>query len=188
MLSKKAQILAAAAKLFRRKGYASSSMQDIASELGIKSSSLYNHIKSKQELLETILLEVADAFVTEMALIKNSSLTPLKKIEKLIGLHVRLTIQNPDYMAMLIGEWAHLEDTSKKKYVKLRDSYENDFKKIIKACMDDGTLHSINVDIALFSILSTLRWTYSWYSKNNKISPLDLEADLYRCLIEGLQK
>lgn len=188
MLSKKAQILSAAAKLFREKGYGASSMKDIATAMDMQPASLYNHIKSKHEILETILLELAHAFVSEMELIKSSSLKPIKKIEKVIGLHVRLTIANPDKMAMLIGEWAHLEQKPKKDYLSLRDSYESDFRNIIEACIKNGNFKKVNIDVAVFSILSTLRWTYSWYSKNKKISPIDLEAHLYECLIEGLEK
>jgi len=184
----KNKIIKAAAKLFRKKGYAASSMQEIAAQIGIKSASLYNHIESKNEILETILMMVANEFVSEMSMIKQSKLSSIKKVEKLISLHVRLTMKYPDSMAMLIGEWAHLEDKPRKKYLKLRDSYERDFRKIIEGCIKEGDFHKVNVDLALFSILSTLRWTYSWYSKNSKISPLDLEADLYQTLIEGLQK
>lgn len=188
MLSKKAQIFNAAAELFRQKGYAATSMQDIAEKMDMKAASLYNHIDSKQEFLRTILMEVANDFIEGMVSIKNSSLPSNIKLKELISLHVRLTTANPNNMALLIGDWTHLEEKPRAKYLKLRDSYENDFRKILKACMKEGYLKTVDVEIALFSILSTLRWTYSWYSKQKNISQFDLEADLYKCLIEGLKK
>jgi len=187
MLSKKAQILNASARLFRQKGYAATSMQDIAEKMDMKAASLYNHIESKQELLRNILMEVANDFVAGMDAIKSSSLSSSEQLKELISLHVRLTTTNPDNMALLIGDWTHLENKDRKKYLKLRDSYENDFRKILKQCMNEGYLKSVDLEIALFSILSTLRWTYSWYTKQKNISKLDLEADLYKCLIEGLK-
>jgi len=188
MLSKKAQIFNAAAELFRQKGFAATSMQDIAEKMDMKAASLYNHIESKQELLQTILMSVADDFVNGMQEIKSSSLSSQDKLKQIISLHVRLTTDNPNHMALLIGDWTHLEDKYKKSYTKLRDSYENDFRKILKQCMKEGYIKEVNLELALFSILSTLRWTYSWYSKQKDLSPLDLEADLYQCLIEGLKK
>ncbi len=188
MLSKKAQIFNAAATLFRQKGYAATSMQDIAEKMDMKAASLYNHIDSKQELLRTILMDVANDFIEGMAAIKSSALPSNEKLKELISLHVRLTIANPDNMALLIGDWTHLDETHKKNYLSLRDNYENDFRKILKQCMKEGYLKKVDLEIALFSILSTLRWTYSWYSKQKNRSQLDLEADLYKCLIEGLKK
>ncbi len=187
MLSKKAQIFIAAAKLFREKGYVATSMQDIADGMDMKAASLYNHIESKQELLRTILLDVANDFIGGMKEIKNSSLSSKDKLRKIINLHVKLTTENPDNMALLIGDWTHLEEKYKKDYLKLRDSYENDFRKILKQCMKDGYIKNVNLELALFSILSTLRWTYSWYSKQKNLSAIDLEADLYKCLVEGLE-
>ena len=61
--TKKSQILQAATTLFRKSGYAATSMQDIANVIGIKPASLYNHISSKQEILVELLLFGAQLFV-----------------------------------------------------------------------------------------------------------------------------
>jgi AcrR family transcriptional regulator len=161
-------------------------MTEIGELVGMKSASLYNHISSKQEILSLILMQVAQSFVEEMAWIKQSALSPLQKVQRLIGLHVRLTVDNPDYMAILVGDWAHLEDEHRSEFIRLRDSYEEDFKSILQACLDDGSFRPVNVEVALYTILSSLRWTYSWYAKHEDISPIDLESELYKCLIEGL--
>ncbi|HHU06103.1 MAG TPA: TetR/AcrR family transcriptional regulator [Clostridiales bacterium] len=48
------QILNAAADLFARNGYDGVSVRQIAKNAGIKESSLYNHFKSKADILETL--------------------------------------------------------------------------------------------------------------------------------------
>ena len=52
--TKKQLILEAAARLFRDKGYAATSMRDLARAVDLKASSLYNHIGSKEEILQNI--------------------------------------------------------------------------------------------------------------------------------------
>ncbi len=47
-------ILEVAADLFARNGYDGVSVREIAEKVGIKDSSLYNHFKSKAEILETL--------------------------------------------------------------------------------------------------------------------------------------
>ncbi len=51
----KDRIFESAVKLFSEKGYQGTSMRDLASEVGIKESSLYYHFTSKTSILEAIL-------------------------------------------------------------------------------------------------------------------------------------
>lgn len=48
-------ILDIAIELFAEKGYSRVSIREIASAVGIKGSSIYNHFKSKEEIMETML-------------------------------------------------------------------------------------------------------------------------------------
>src|SRR5579875_524409 len=50
-------IVAAAAKVFRTKGYHAATVQDIADEVGILKGSLYHHLDSKEELLYLVVKE-----------------------------------------------------------------------------------------------------------------------------------
>lgn len=53
-VGRKKKIFESAIKLFMSKGFQTVTMRDIADSVGIKQSSLYNHFKSKQEMLDTI--------------------------------------------------------------------------------------------------------------------------------------
>jgi AcrR family transcriptional regulator len=50
----KYKIIETALDLFSRKGYTAVSVRELTKEVGIKESSLYNHFKSKEEILESI--------------------------------------------------------------------------------------------------------------------------------------
>ena len=58
--TRKSLILQKAAAMFREKGYAASSMRDLADAVGIEAASLYNHIKSKSEMLHEIIFRIAN--------------------------------------------------------------------------------------------------------------------------------
>jgi AcrR family transcriptional regulator len=52
--TRKEVILRKASSLFRMKGFAVTSMRDLAESVGVEAPSLYNHIGSKAELLQDI--------------------------------------------------------------------------------------------------------------------------------------
>ena len=160
----------------------------IASELGMEAASLYNHIASKQEILKELLLEMAGLFTTGMNSIEISDADSFQKLENLVALHVHLTFEFPNEIALITGEWVHLEEPAYGQYITLRNEYEQKFKSIIRQGMEDGHLENTDIDIALFSILSTLRWLYSWVSRHKEISPEMLEKEMKRTLLEGVKK
>lgn len=187
MKSRKEHILDESARLFRKKGYAATSVQDIAEAVGIKAASLYNHISSKQEILQEICLPISEAFSIGMTNILSSSLNPLERLEAVVNLHVTLTQKFKDKMALITGDWIHLEGDALQNFKKLRKLYERDFIGILDACKKDGFIDaSIDTEISLFSILSSLHWLYSWRERHQDLSSLDLEKQLRQCLLRGL--
>lgn len=187
-LSKRAEIIQSAALLFRKKGYTATSVRDIAREMGMEASSLYNHVSSKQEILKELLISVAHLFSEGMREIKPAPLTAYQKLERLVALHVRITIEQTDAVSLIPKEWIHLETEHIKEFLTLRDTYEKDFKSIIIKGMEEESIREINPEVATFSILSTLRWLYSWITKNAEINSITLEEEMKKCLLEGLQR
>lgn len=190
--SRRTEILEKAAILFHKKGYSATSVRNIAQEMQMESASLYNHIKSKQEILQAILLPIAHRYTTGIQDISSSPLTSIQQLERIIADQIRITIENTDGVSLIPTEWVHLEKTKDRdalnEFLDLRNLYEKEFKKVFINCIKDGYLKEVNVEIAVFSILSTLRWLYSWYSKNQTINPLVLETELINNLIGGLKK
>jgi AcrR family transcriptional regulator len=187
MKSRKEEIRDVAAQLFRKRGYQATSMRDIAEAVGIKAASIYNHFQSKQEILEALLMNMATLFTQGMQSINESSLNAENKLEQLIALHIRLTIENSDAIALITGEWVHLEDPVKSDYLALRNSYETEFKDIITTGKSQGLFKDIDTNVILFSLLSTLHWMYSWYGKNKDYNRIELEKQLTDCLLGGIK-
>ncbi|MEM9884630.1 MAG: TetR/AcrR family transcriptional regulator [Bacteroidota bacterium] len=187
MKSRKEEILAAAAKCFRKNGYKATSMKSIADEVGIQAASIYNHFASKQILLQKLSMQMANLFTDAMQDIKKSPLTNDQKLERLIALHIQLTVAHTDAIALVTGEWIHLEEAIKSDYLALRNTYENDFKAILEAGKKEGTIKAANTTLLLYSLLSSLHWLYSWYSKNKDFNTIELEQQLTSLLLTGIR-
>ena len=185
-LTRKEEIVIVASRLFKEKGYNAVSMRDIAQVMGIKAASLYNHIQGKQEILSTLILEVAKEFTLGMNTVMESRATPIEKITGVIELHIDITVNYSEGLAALNNDWMHLENEDLKDFVKMRENYEENFRKIIKEGIEKEEIKAHHPEVILFSILSTLRSLYVWYQKRGKLDVNVLKKDMVAVLLSGI--
>lgn len=185
--TRKDEIIITAAKLFKEKGFSAVTMRDLATAMGIKAASLYNHINSKQEILKEIIISLAEKFTSGMEVVKNSDVNAIGKLEQIVALHVQITTQNTYGMASLNNDWMHLEDQLDY-YLELRKNYEQDFIKIIQDGIRSNEIIPSNPEVIMFSILSTLRSLYLWIPKKEDLNKDELLKSLSQVLINGINK
>lgn len=183
--TRRQEIVRKASILFKEKGYSAVTMRDIAQEMGIKAASLYNHIKSKQEILKDIIISLAEDFTEGMAVIVSSTDSAQEKLQRIIELHVHITTSNQYGMASLNNDWMHLEE-SLEYYLELRTKYEDNFRDIIVEGVNNGEIINVNPEVMLFSILSTLRSLYLWIPKKEDLQHENLANDLGDVLLKGI--
>ncbi len=186
-VSRKEEIIKTAAKLFKEKGYSAVTMRDIATAMGIKAASLYNHITSKQDILKTIIISLAEEFTQGMENIKSSNVSSLNKLKEVITLHISITSQNTYGMASLNNDWMHLEEQLPY-YLELRSNYENEFRTILNEGIGNKEFANSDVEVMLFSMLSTLRSLYIWIPKKDDLNSEELSNSLSHILINGINK
>ncbi|HPF12018.1 MAG TPA: TetR/AcrR family transcriptional regulator [Flavobacteriaceae bacterium] len=184
--SRKVEIIAKASHLFKEKGYSAVTVRDIAQAMGIKAASLYNHIQSKQEILSVLVMDLARTFTDGMNSILVSKGTPLQKIESLIEMHIDITVNQSEALAALNNDWMHMPEDDVVAFVRMREAYEENFRKIIKQGIESGEIKPRHPEVILFSILSTLRTLYLWYQKRGKLDVNVLKRDMVAVLIEGM--
>ena len=185
-LDRKTEIVTIAAQLFKQKGYSAVTMRDIAQAMNIKAASLYNHIKSKQEILILIIIEMAEEFTTTILQIVDSNETTIQKLEKVIQLHIDITLRNSDALACLNNDWMHLADAELTYFIKMREEYEEHFRSIIKQGIANNEIKKLNVEVIIFSTLSTLRTLYLWYGKKKNINENVLKSNMIEVLLKGI--
>jgi len=184
--SRKTEIITTASRLFKEKGYNAVSMRDIAQAMGIKASSLYNHISGKQEILSTLILTVAREFTNGMEKVLSKKITSVEKIKKIIEFHIDITVTYSEALAALNSDWMHLQDDDLKQFVTMRDDYEENVRIIIKEGIEAGEIAPRHPEVILFSMLSTLRTLYLWYEKRGKLDVNILKRDMVAVLLKGI--
>jgi len=185
-INKKELILSEAAMLFKEKGFGGTSMRDLAEKVGMEAASMYNHIKSKDEILELICFKIANQYISQLQEIENTNQTFQEKLNAIIGLHVQLIIEDAASVSVANNDWKYLSNDKKEQYKETRKSYEKSFANIIEQGMQNGEFKKMNVSVALFTMLSSLRWIELWYKPSREITPQELEEDLKTLLMKGM--
>ena len=186
IIDRKTEIINCAALLFKEKGYSAVTMRDIAQAMEIKAASLYNHIKSKQEILVLIIIKTAEEFTSVMNEINTSETTTIQKIEKVIQLHIDITLRNPEDLACLNNDWMHLTDKELAYFIKMREDYEENFRQIIIKGIENQEIKNLNPEVILFSMLSTLRTLYLWYGKKKGLTDTSIKNHMAEVLLRGV--
>ena len=180
------QILEQAAGLFKTNGFNATTMRQLAEQTGMEAASLYNHIKSKQEILVLIVIEIAEEFTNTMLQIVNSDETTIQKLEKVIQLHIDITLRNPDALACLNNDWMHLADAELTYFIKMREEYEANFRTIIKHGIANHEIKNLNIEVIIFSTLSTLQTLYLWYGKKKSPNATVLKSNMIEVLLNEI--
>ena len=186
--NRKEQLLEVAAKLFKQRGYAATSMRDLAAELGIEAASLYHHIKSKEEILETICFDLAPKFIDAIAEVNDIYFNAEEKLRMAIKNHVQIITQNTNQSAVFLQEWRNLSEPRLSDFMKLRDAYENGIRVILKDGINEDVFDDVDEKFASLTILSTVNWINEWYNPNGKMSAEEIAKKLSDFILGGLRK
>ncbi len=188
-LSRKEQVIRSAAELFREKGYAASSMRDLAQKLGIEAASLYSHIKSKEEILQQLCFDMAMEFRKSLAEVEKKNVTASEKLRLGIIGHIQVMAKDLTASAVFMNEHRHLSQPYLRDFLLLRINYINRFKAIIEEGARLGEFKdSIDKKLAVMTLFSSLNWMPMWYDPSSKIDPSKLGQQLADMLVNGLKK
>lgn len=176
-----------AAHLFRTRGFHATSMNDISREMGIRKSSIYYYIKSKDDLLFDISRITTEMLIPVAEEAAFSDLEPEKKLRLIIDNHVKLIAENFDFFFTSLHELQSLTER-KQEVLDIRDRYERLVRGIIRSGIQNGTFRDIDVKIATFTLLGMMNWMIRWYHADGPISYEEIADIFSEIFINGIKK
>jgi AcrR family transcriptional regulator len=181
-------IIEEAAKLFKLKGFGGTSMRDLAEQVGMDAASMYHYIKSKEEILQTICFQVANAYVSQLHQIEQTDASYTQKLKALVRQHILLMTTKGAEVSVTNNEWKYLSEEALTEFRNLRSQYEKKLASLIEEGVAAGELQDVNPSVALFTLLSAVRWVELWWKPNRGISAVELENTILTILFNGLEK
>lgn len=150
--------------LFAERGYHGTSLRDIAELLNIRTPSLYNHMASKNELLQAIVLDTLTAVIssTDQALADTSSDSPAAQVGAYVTAYARYHATHQRASLVVNQDTTHLDEPALSKAQGMRRQHELGFRKILESGRENGEFQFESAKLVSFTIremsVSLARW------------------------------
>ncbi len=183
---RKVEILNMAAKLYRERGFARTSMRYLAQCVGMEAASLYNHIRSKEDILSGICFSMSRRYESGMEDIVRRDTSAIEQLKSIIALHVELALDFPNETEVMQSEWRHMLAEDQQRYRAQVSKYESQIIQIIKRGMDEGLIAYAHPRILMYTMLSSFRWVGPWYNAARGISKGEIKKTIQDLIIMGI--
>ena len=181
------EILRGAAGAFRDKGYAATSVRDIAARLGMTPGNLYYYFRNKQEILYFCQDYSLDVLLREARRVARGRAPADAKVRALVRAQVLCMLDE------LRGSAGHIEfhaipRTRLRAIIAKRDAYE----RLVRAAVAEGVrtrrFAACDPKLVALAILGAVNWTARWYRPEGGWSPESIADGFAEYLVRGLRR
>ncbi|HEX6706115.1 MAG TPA: TetR/AcrR family transcriptional regulator [Albitalea sp.] len=166
--NRRRQLVRAAARLFRRKGFDGTSTRDIAAAVGMHSGSPFYHFESKGALLYEVMEQGMQAAMArqQQALAEGGDAPAL--LRRLVRNHFE-TLHGPgaDFIPVMLYENRSLDARQRAGIARLQREYEAPWLPVLQALADSGRLRA-DIHLARLFIFGALNWSVQWFDRKKR--------------------
>jgi AcrR family transcriptional regulator len=180
------QILRSLATFARDRKLASLTMRDIADRLGLVKGNLYYYFKNKQDILFHCHVKCIGISLAALDEICVKQLPPVESLRALLVRHIR-NITEDAYCGVLLTDLESLTPSQRKRYVAMRDRFEQGVRKMIRDGIAQGEFAEQNVDLAGFTVLGAINWIPKWHRADGRLSSVEIAETIADQLVRSLR-
>jgi AcrR family transcriptional regulator len=174
-------VLDAAARLFAQRGYAPTSMRDIAQAASMLPGSLYYHFAAKEDLLAAVYEAGVRELVAAVRVAVARETQPWARLEAACVAHLEAVLKRSDTAQVLIRVLPEQVPAAAAHLKRLRAEYEAVFRELVDALplavgADRRTLRLM--------LLGALNWTRFWYREDAADTPRTIARRMVTLLRE----
>ncbi|MFJ7730124.1 TetR/AcrR family transcriptional regulator [Neobacillus sp. NPDC097160] len=176
-------------RLFEKKGFSETSIQDIVDSLGVTKGTFYYYFSSKEELLMDIHLGYIDELLVQQGRIfKDESETCKDKLFEIVfKLLSDIRIQG-SAAKIFFRELKNLNEEHSATINTKRDQFRLNIEELINDGMENGEFRpDLNSSIITFGILGITNWSYQWFNPNGICSDREVAEIFVEMILKGIQ-
>lgn len=182
-------ILEAAARIFRRDGYSTARLADIAAEVGMKAGSLYYHFGSREALVEAV-MEVGTRrthqAVHEALAALPAGADPLARLEAAIERHLSMVLAQGDIASATIKLIWQAPAPVRENVLADQRAYGDLWRALLEEARAAGAIRpDLDLSVTRMGIIGSLNWAADWY-RPGRLTPQEIARQIASMVIDGL--
>ena len=184
-LARRLEILRAAGREFRVRGFAETGMRDIATVASLSPANLYNYFHGKHDILFFCQDNSLDRMIAALDKARCMKANAAIKLRVVITSHLRCVLDEVE------GSAAHLltialPPRQQRYLVTKRDKYEEGVRNLIVAGVRSGEFAPCDPALAVRAILGSLNWSIQWFNPEGPLTATEIAERFADYLIRGL--
>jgi AcrR family transcriptional regulator len=180
-------IVSAAARVFRTKGYHAATVRDIAEEVGILKGSLYHHFESKEALLYLVVKEPIAQMYRTMAEIAAADAPASEKLRRAISAHLEAFDRHYPHLFVYLREREAVKRRFREMIGFSPKEYERCWQQILREGIENGEFRAdLDIQVASYGLLGMLNWLYKWYDPKGRLNVHQVSQQLTALALAGL--
>jgi AcrR family transcriptional regulator len=185
--TRRRQIEDVASALFSSRGYAATSMRDIARALDLQGGSLYSHIPSKEAVLAAIVEEAAEDFHAAVRPIAERGGPAADRLREMVAAHVRVVTGGRERAKVFLFEWSFLGEQRREAVAHSRAVYQGYFERVVAQGVTAGEFRTPDPRLAAVFVLSAMNAIAHWYRPDGPLGPDALAEHYADLFLDGVR-
>jgi AcrR family transcriptional regulator len=180
------EILEKAARLFARQGFAATSLEQVASELGLQRSSLYHYFPGKEDLLGrlvTSLLTRSEAALERIRGARGND--PGPRLTVIVEALLEPIFEAPNRFKLLLTAQTELPAPLEKRWHDVRQALVAEVRDAIRDGTRSGKFRVVDIDAATFTLLGMCNWV-AWWPATRRQDATMVANQIAQVAISGL--
>jgi TetR/AcrR family transcriptional regulator, cholesterol catabolism regulator len=183
------RIIETASALYAKKGYAATSIEEIAETAGVSLPVTYHYVKRKSEIMRMIMEDLLSSFQESVAIQIESVHGPEEKLAAALVLYSKAVDQQKEKILLVYQKSGSLDADSKARIMQLEVEVSTIFGGIIQEGIVKGVFKEVDVDLTAFNIIMMAHmWVLKkWHFQRRFDLSRYIDSQLLS-LFEGLRK
>lgn len=164
-------VLTAAAEAFTTRGYAATSIDDIADRLGATKGRVYHYFRTKGEIFVGIHRRALELAIEAISPYTNGPASPCERLWAMAEAHAELMMNETSFMRLAV-QHAEMSLASEGRtrqedidgVFALRADYEARFEDVITQGIEAGEFTGNDAGLMAKAVLGSLNWMSVWYN------------------------
>lgn len=185
-LAKREALMQNAALAFRERGFYATSMEDIATSLGVTKGALYRYIKNKQEILFECFLSSSRIADEALKLAKAHDGDGLAKLATFVTEFVEHYLEHNTAGGAMVDIDA-LFPEQRAEIIAGRDRVDRELRRLLVLGVTDGSIVIHDAKLAELTLMGSINWIPSWYSPGGNWTPREIAETVAEIFTRGLK-